>query len=730
MESVREGYLPLFETKEATGKIAYRLFSFSMFLGICMIWAYRLVVPVKEEQRWGWFLMFLAEFWFGFYWCLTQSIRWNCVKRHTFRDRLCQRYEDRLPGVDIFVCTADPVVEPPMIVINTVLSAMAYNYPTDKLSVYLSDDGGSEVTLYALLEASHFSKHWLPFCKKFNIEPRSPAAYFLSESTSLVHLEDLSPIKRMYEEMEDRIETVAKLGRTSEDIRGKHKGFSEWTSVSSPRDHQTILQVLIDRSDPNAVDIDGDALPTLVYLSREKRPNQAHNFKAGAMNALIRVSSKISNGEIILNVDCDMYSNNSESVRDAVCFFMDEQKGHQIAFVQFPQFFSNITKNDIYGGSFRVAFEFDFPGIDGHGGPCYIGTGCFHRREILCGRKYNEEYEFKFKKSAETNVKESATAIEEETIKNFAGCTFEEGTQWGVEMGLKYGCPVEDVITGLSIHCRGWKSVYFNPKREGFLGIAPNTLGQTLVQHKRWSEGNLQILLSKYGPLSCGIGRMNLGHQMAYCIYGLWAPNCLATLCYSIVPPLYLLKGIPLFPSISSVWVLPFAYVILTEVTYSFWEYRQCGLSLQSWWNEQRIWMFKRTTSYLFGFTDTLLKLIGFENSAFDITAKFVDQDVLQRYEKEIMEFGTSSPMFIILATLALLNFFSLVGGVKKMVSDTDIAPLHSFILQILLCGFVIALNLPVYQGMFLRRDNGCMPASVTVKSVILALSACFLILY
>lgn len=71
----------------------------------------------------------------------------------------------------------------------------------------------------------------------------------------------------------------------------------------------------------------------------------------------IRASSKISNGSIILNVDCDMYSNNSESVRDAVCFFMDEQKGHEIAFVQFPQCFSNITKNDIYGGSFRVGFE-------------------------------------------------------------------------------------------------------------------------------------------------------------------------------------------------------------------------------------------------------------------------------------------------------------------------------------------------------------------------------------
>ena len=69
------------------------------------------------------------------------------------------------------------------------------------------------------------------------------------------------------------------------------------------------------------------------------------------------MSSRISNGEIILNVDCDMYSNNSESVRDALCFFMDEEAGHEIAFVQFPQCFSNITKNDLYANSLNVCME-------------------------------------------------------------------------------------------------------------------------------------------------------------------------------------------------------------------------------------------------------------------------------------------------------------------------------------------------------------------------------------
>lgn len=117
-------------------------------------------------------------------------------------------------------------------------------------------------------------------------------------------------------------------------------------------------------------------------------------------------------------------------------------------------------------------------------------------------------------------------------------------------MGLKYGCPVEDVITGLSIQCRGWKSVYCNPTRKAFLGLAPTTLPHTLVQYKRLSEGSLQILLSKYSPAWYGHGKISLALQLGYCIVCCWASNCWATLFYSIVPSLYLLKGISLFPQV------------------------------------------------------------------------------------------------------------------------------------------------------------------------------------
>lgn len=731
MVSEDREYVPLFETSRAKGRVIYRLFAATIFVCIVSIWIYRATQIPKhgEEGRWAWIGALLAELWFGLYWILTQSLRWNPIYRYTFKDRLALRYESALPKVDIFVCTADPTIEPPVMVINTVLSVMAYDYPPHKLSVYLSDDAGSDLTFYALTEASHFALHWLPYCKKYKIEPRSPAAYFrwviLESNFDDNQGNELVSIKKLYEDMENRIANVTKLGRIPEKIRLENKGFSQWNSFSSRSDHDAILQILIDGRDSNAKDVEGYILPTLVYLAREKRPTHFHNFKAGAMNALIRVSSGISNGKIIMNVDCDMYSNNSQSVRDALCFFLDERKGHGIAFVQFPQKFENVTRNDLYGSSLRVISEVEFHGMDGHGGPLYIGSGCFHRRDTLCGIKFNnEKSKSEWRDDNDKNTQESIEELKER-LKRVAACAFEDNTQWGKEMGLKYGCPVEDVITGLSIQCRGWESIYYNPTRPGFLGLAPMSLDQTLIQHKRWSEGDFQIFLSKYSPAIYGLGKISPGLILGYCTYCLWAPNCFAVLFYSLVPSLYLLRGFSLFPKVSSSWIIPFAYVAVTKYSCSLTEFLLSGGTVKGWWNEQRIWLYKRTTSYLFACIDTILKFANLLETKFIITNKVSDPEVVTRYEREMMEFGTDFGMFMILATISMVNLFTLIWVAEGIVTGVRIYAYESLVLQIILCGVLVFVNFPLYVALFSRNDAGKMPSSVMVKSVTLAVSIC-----
>lgn len=97
--------------------------------------------------------------------------------------QLTLRYEkegkpSELASVDIFVSTVDPSKEPPLITANTVLSILAVDYPVDKVACYVSDDGAAMLTFEALSETSEFARKWVPFCKKYNIEPRAPEWYF------------------------------------------------------------------------------------------------------------------------------------------------------------------------------------------------------------------------------------------------------------------------------------------------------------------------------------------------------------------------------------------------------------------------------------------------------------------------------------------------------------------------------------------------------------------------
>jgi hypothetical protein len=87
----------------------------------------------------------------------------------------------------------------------------------------------------------------------------------------------------------------------------------------------------------------------------------------------------------------------------------------------------------------------DLPGLDANGGPLYIGTGCFHRREALCGRRYSNENKVEWKEVNDRKVKESAGVLEE-VSRILASCTYEANTEWGKEVPLS--------LSNTSMHSR------------------------------------------------------------------------------------------------------------------------------------------------------------------------------------------------------------------------------------------------------------------------------------
>ncbi|KAL1366403.1 hypothetical protein HN51_014231 [Arachis hypogaea] len=353
---------------------------------------FRIMTPAHDAFP-LWLTSVICEIWFAFSWILDQFPKWFPITRETYLDRLSIRFEregepNKLSPVDVFVSTVDPLKEPPIITANTVLSILSVDYPVEKVSCYVSDDGASMLLFDTLSETSEFARRWVPFCKKYNIEPRAPEFYFsqkidyLKDKVHPMFVKERRAMKREYEEFKVKINAlVAKAQKKPEEGWVMQDG-TPWPG-NNTRDHPGMIQVYLGSA--GALDVEGKELPRLVYISREKRPGYQHHKKAGAMNALVRVSAVLTNAPFMLNLDCDHYINNSKAIREAMCFLMDPQLGKKLCYVQFPQRFDGIDRHDRYANRNIVFFDINMKGLDGIQGPVYVGTGTVFNRQALYG---------------------------------------------------------------------------------------------------------------------------------------------------------------------------------------------------------------------------------------------------------------------------------------------------------------------------------------------------------
>nr|AAL85026.1 putative cellulose synthase [Arabidopsis thaliana]AAN71948.1 putative cellulose synthase [Arabidopsis thaliana] len=332
-------------------------------------------ILLMNQNNSVWVVAFLCESFFSFIWLLITSIKWSPASYKSYPERLDERVHD-LPSVDMFVTTADPVREPPILVANTLLSLLAVNYPANKLACYVSDDGCSPLTYFSLKEASKFAKIWVPFCKKYNIKVRAPFRYFLNPPAATESSEfskDWEITKREYEKLSRRVEDATGDSHWL-DAEDDFEDFSN----TKPNDHSTIVKVVWENKGGVGVE---NEVPHFVYISREKRPNYLHHYKAGAMNFLVRVSGLMTNAPYMLNVDCDMYANEADVVRQAMCIFLQKSmNSNHCAFVQFPQEFYDSNADEL-----TVLQSYLGRGIAGIQGPTYAGSGCFHTRRVMYG---------------------------------------------------------------------------------------------------------------------------------------------------------------------------------------------------------------------------------------------------------------------------------------------------------------------------------------------------------
>ncbi|KAG5545605.1 hypothetical protein RHGRI_017931 [Rhododendron griersonianum] len=523
----------------------------------------------------------------------------------------------------MFVTTADPVLEPPILTVNTVLSLLALDYPADKLACYVSDDGSSPLTFYSLVEASKFAKLWVPFCKKYSIQDE-------------------------YEQLSQKIEDAAK-GSIPCELTGE---FADFMNIQR-RNHASIVKVIWENKEAG----NANGVPHLVYISREKRPKHPHHFKAGAMNVLL--------------------------VLHALCLLLGVKSDKDCAFVQFPQHFYDGLKDDPYGNQLVVLYEYLGRGLAGIQGPFYGGTGCFHRRKVICGLSpFDEEISGKlsdenlqktfgnsveFTKSAAQILSGSKSTSSSphdllssvEAANQVAPCVYEYGTAWGREAGC---CP----------ESRLWSDVVQSPDFDG-LDLWIDDGGRPHRAHNPGERLEIDLLHADPARVS-GLRALRracdddpaekVGHRASR---NPGRPKKPAHLDTGREAPVQAMPGLPVDPAVEPTvgepaLLLPLA-IFITYNLYTLSEYFRAGLSARAWWNNQRMWRITAMTAWLFGVFSVILKLMGLSETVFEVTQK--EQYSTNGSDDDNADVGRftfdKSPIFIPATTVLLVNLTALV---------------------------------------------------------------------
>nr|KYP37076.1 Cellulose synthase A catalytic subunit 7 [UDP-forming] [Cajanus cajan] len=667
-----------------------------------------------------------------------------------------------LSPIDIFVTTADPMKEPPLVTANTVLSILALDYPADKISCYVSDDGASMLTFEALQETADFSRKWVPFCKKFSVEPRAPEKYFsekidfLKDKLQSTYVKERRTMKREYEEFKVRINALVAKSMRVPPEGWTMKDETSWPG-NNPKDHPSMIQVLLPRNG-------GNELPCLVYTSREKRPAFLHHSKAGAINALLRVSAVLSNAPFVINLDCNHYVNNSKVVRQAMCFFMDIQLGNGIGFVQFPIRFDSLDRNDRYANKNTVLFDINLRCLDGIQGPSYVGSGCIFRRKALTGfdspktskrprtvqvhskqdengeetsitatdedkellkSQMNDENKFGnstlFMNSSVTeeggvDPSSSQEALLKEAI-HVMSSKYEDRTLWGYEVGLSYGSIAAETLTSLKMHCRGWRSVYCMPERDPFRGTAPINLTDRLNQVLRWAVGSLQILFSRHCPLFYGFngGRLKGLQRIAYINSTVYPFSSIPLLIYCIIPAICLLTDKFITPSVGTFASLVFIALFISIFASAILELRWSGVSLEEWWRSQQFWVIGSVSANLFAVMQGIMGALplGRVNTNFSIVSKAPD-DVEFRELYAIRWTALLIPP----TTIIIINLIGVVAGFTDAINSGE----HSWgalLGKLFFSLWVIVHLYPFLKGLMGRQNRT--PTLIVIWSVLLA---------
>uniref|UniRef100_A0A6N2L0N6 Cellulose synthase n=1 Tax=Salix viminalis TaxID=40686 RepID=A0A6N2L0N6_SALVM len=671
---------------------------------------YRVTHPVKDAYG-LWLTSVICEIWFALSWLLDQYDR--------------DGEPSQLAPIDIFVSTVDPMKEPPIVTANTVLSILAVDYPVDKVSCYVSDDGSAMLTFEALSETAEFARKWVPFCKKHNIEPRAPEFYFaqkidyLKDKIQPSFVKERRAMKREYEEFKVRINAlVAKAQKMPEEGWTMQDG-TPWPG-NNPRDHPGMIQVFLGHS--GGLDTDGNELPRLVYVSREKRPGFQHHKKAGAMNALINLKGLDGiQGPVYVGTGCcfnrqalygydpvlteeDLEPNiivksccgSRKKGRGGNKKYIDKKRAMKRTESTTPIFNMEDMEEGVEGYDDERSLLMSQKSLEKR----------FGQSPVFIAATFQEQGGIPPTTNPATLLKEAIHVI---------SCGYEDKTEWGKEIGWIYGSVTEDILTGFKMHARGWISIYCMPPRPAFKGSAPINLSDRLNQVLRWALGSIEILLSRHCPIWYGYsGRLKLLERLAYINTIVYPLTSLPLLAYCVLPAVCLVSGKFIIPEISNYASMWFILLFISIFATGILELRWSGVGIEDWWRNEQFWVIGGTSAHLFAVFQGLLKVLAGIDTNFTVTSKASDED---GDFAELYVFKWTS-LLIPPTTVIFLNMVGIVAGVSYAINSgyQSWGPLFG---KLFFAIWVIAHLYPFLKGLLGRQNRT--PTIVIVWSILLA---------
>ncbi|VAI87732.1 unnamed protein product [Triticum turgidum subsp. durum] len=590
---------------------------------------------------WLWVTSICGEFWFGFSWLLDQLPKLNPINRVPDLAVLRQRFDrpdgtSTLPGLDIFVTTADPIKEPILSTANSVLSILAADYPVDRNTCYVSDDSGMLLTYEALAESSKFATLWVPFCRKHGIEPRGPESYFELKSHPYMgraqdeFVNDRRRVRKEYDEFKARINSL------EHDIKQRNDGY-------------------------NAANAHREGEPRPTWMA---------------------------DGTQWEGTWVDASENHRRGDHAGICFMVGRDSD-TVAFVQFPQRFEGVDPTDLYANHNRIFFDGTLRALDGMQGPIYVGTGCLFRRITVYGfdpprinvggpcfprlaglfaktkyekpslemtmakakaapvpakgkhgflplpkKTYGKSDAFvdsiprashpsPYAAAAEGIVADEATIVE---AVNVTAAAFEKKTGWGKEIGWVYDTVTEDVVTGYRMHIKGWRSRYCSIYPHAFIGTAPINLTERLFQVLRWSTGSLEIFFSKNNPLF-GSTYLHPLQRVAYINITTYPFTAIFLIFYTTVPALSFVTGHFIVQRPTTMFYVYLGIVLSTLLVIAVLEVKWAGVTVFEWFRNGQFWMTASCSAYLAAVCQVLTKVIFRRDISFKLTSKLPSGD-------------------------------------------------------------------------------------------------------